>query len=260
MTSKELIKSLFRSIGYDLSRLSTLQRARNQPADDPFLHQKRLLLNQKVKIVFDIGANIGRTIARYRQLFPEAVIYGFEPFEKSYSVIFQTYKNCKLIKPFKLAVANSVGRKRFFCSNESVMNSLLPLSSRSSMLSNATNSAVVEVETTTLDVFCEENGIKQVQILKMDIQGGELLALEGSVNLLGKGAIEIIYVEVNFNEIYDHQAYFHDISRFLMDHQYYLYGLYNVAYSPAGPIGWADAIFISPQILKTLTHSFPLVQ
>jgi FkbM family methyltransferase len=255
MNPKTLVKTVCRSLGFDVSRLSSLKKCRNQPADDPFLHQRRLLTDEQVQVIFDVGANRGQTTRRYRQLFPNATIYCFEPFEAGLAVIREAYKDCPLVKPFQLGISDTVGTKPFYCTSESVMNSLLPLSPQARLVASTTPSNVMEIETSTLDAFCQRNRIKAIDILKMDIQGGELLALQGAAQLLKKEMVRILFTEVNFREIYQTQAYFHDVSSHLNLYGYSLYGLYQIAYSPAGPIGWADAIFVSPQVLETIASS-----
>jgi len=47
---------------------------------DSFCDQLTLVTPAEVRTIFDIGANIGQTSAVYANLFPEAVIYAFEPF------------------------------------------------------------------------------------------------------------------------------------------------------------------------------------
>jgi FkbM family methyltransferase len=253
MSLKNLLKKVVRSLGIDISRLSSLKRNRNQPADDPFLHQKRLLLHKEVRVVFDVGANYGQTVRKYQHFFPEAVIYCFEPFDAGFSTISNAFKGCPLVKPYQLAISDSVGMKQFHCTTDSVMNSLLPLSPKAGILSDSRQAQIIEVRTSTLDAFCQEHKIATVDILKLDIQGGELLALRGASRLLMSKAIDVIYCEVNFNEIYTGQAFFHDISKFLYDCEYTLYGLFQVAYCRSGPIGWADAVFISPAIMEKAT-------
>ena len=76
----------------------------NQPADDPFLHQKMLSGTEDVKIILDIGANQGQTARRYQQLFPQAAIYSFEPLKNCFAILTETFKNCPLVQPFQLAV------------------------------------------------------------------------------------------------------------------------------------------------------------
>lgn len=41
---------------------------------DDFLDQKKLLSKQEVTSIFDIGANIGQTSTKYREIFPNATI------------------------------------------------------------------------------------------------------------------------------------------------------------------------------------------
>jgi hypothetical protein len=135
------------------------------------------------------------------------------------------------------------------------MNSLLPLSPTSSILSGTRQAATIEVPASTVDSICQEYNISKVDILKLDIQGGELFALRGASRLLANKGVDIVYSEVNFNEIYTEQAYCHDISKLLNDYKYNLYGIYQMAYSPSGPIGWADALFVSPSIMEIVRHS-----
>lgn len=49
--------------------------------------QAQLVSNMDIKIIFDVGANKGDTITYYHHLFPEATIYGFEPFPRVFEAI-----------------------------------------------------------------------------------------------------------------------------------------------------------------------------
>ena len=44
----------------------------------------RLSPNLKVEIIFDVGANLGQSALHYRQKFPQAKIYSFEPVTKAF--------------------------------------------------------------------------------------------------------------------------------------------------------------------------------
>ncbi len=46
------------------------------------------------------------------------------------------------------------------------------------------NVTTILVPTTSIDNFCEREGIDEIHILKMDIQAGELLALKGAYKKL----------------------------------------------------------------------------
>jgi hypothetical protein len=50
---------------------------------------------------------------------------------------------------------------------------------------------------TTLDVFCEENSIGSIDILKIDTEGFDLIVLQGAERMLQNGRIKFIHVEYN---------------------------------------------------------------
>ena len=51
------------------------------------------------------------------------------------------------------------------------------------------------VELTTLDNFCEQQGIQKLDLLKLDVEGHELSVLEGAERMLAAGRIEVIQFE-----------------------------------------------------------------
>ncbi len=72
---RDAISAAFDALGYQVRR--------KQPArwgDDAYRDQQRLLEGSPVKLVFDVGANVGDTVHQYRTLFPAATIHAFEPF------------------------------------------------------------------------------------------------------------------------------------------------------------------------------------
>ena len=113
----------------------------------------------------------------------------------------------------------------------------------------------MDVPTTTLDDFCSRHAIDRVNVLKMDIQGGELMALQGASGMLESKAVDLIYTEVLFVELYEGQADFHDLCRFLCDCDYTLYGLYDLNSGRDSILAWGDAIFIAPRVRQSLDRT-----
>jgi FkbM family methyltransferase len=54
------------------------------------------------------------------------------------------------------------------------------------------------VQTVCLDQFCQDHSIDHVDLLKLDIQGHEHLALAGADNLISAGRVGIIFMELNW--------------------------------------------------------------
>ncbi len=251
------IKAMFNYFGLEIRRkIKDKGLSKGQLCHlDVYSDQINLLKNREVRVIFDIGANIGQTAMKYQKIFETSIIYCFEPFGESFLVLSETFKNIDFVKPYKLAVNNQTGTKRFYFNKTSFTNSLLRVANDSSKYvdTNLTdNVGCLYVETIKLDDFCNNENINQIQILKMDIQGTELMALKGAPHLLKNHFIDLIYTEVLFAHLYQGQAYFFDLCEFLAQYGYILYGLYNLNYGKNSVLAWGDAIFISPKIEESL--------
>lgn len=209
-----------------------------------------LLRDRQVKTVFDVGANDGQTSLKYRDLFAGAMIYSFEPFAEALDRLRQVFSDDPLIKPVEFAVSNEQGRRQLLCNKSSYTNSLLPPLEKTDLYQSV---GAIEVPVTTIDRFCSQQSIDEIQILKMDIQGGELAALEGAAQMLERQDICLIYTELLFAPLYEGQGRFFKICDFLSGYGYELFDMYNFAYQENGRLAWGDAIFISPAIKRNLS-------
>ena len=72
--------------------------------------------------------------------------------------------------------------------------------------------------------------------------------LKGAENTLKNRKIDLIYVEVEFMQLYKSQSLYHELSSYLHSQGYYLYSLYNISVSKKGQMVYGDAIFLSPNI------------
>lgn len=248
MKINNFVKSFFSFFGYEIKR-------GQRGGEDIVAIQKFLLESQEVKVIFDLGANVGRTVKRYNDVFPNANIFGFEPFIEPFSQMVSKFNNVERIKLYNMAVSNVNGSINFFLNKVNETNSLLPTAKEWGKYFDkdlAINVDTVAVQTTTLDDFCEQAGIENIQILKMDIQGSEMMALQGAVNLLEKQSIDLIYTEVMFANFYDNQAKFYEIYELLEKNNFILYGLYDLRIGKNGSLGQCDAIFIHRRIEEKL--------
>src|SRR5262249_38687477 len=108
-----------------------------------------------------------------------------------------------------------------------------------------------KIDIVTVDSLCAERKLDVVDILKMDIQGGELMALRGAKDMLSRGGIRLLVLEVNFVPMYQDMPTFWDIAAHLRDYGYALQGIYELRHQPQQPavLCWADAIFAAPQMM-----------
>ena len=228
-------------LGYEIRRITT----------GAFHDQRMLLSGTRVRTIFDIGANTGKVTARYSKLFPEATIYSFEPFPESFQKLRRRFEGNSLVKPIQFAVSNKVGKKKFYVNQDSTTNSLLPTGDDAGCWvdpNDMKSVTTIDVPVTTIDNFCKQESIDEIQILKMDIQGGELMALVGASEKLGQGSILLIYTEILFVPIYEGEAFFYEICGLLSGYGYKLFNMYNFYHARNGHIKWGDAIFVSPRL------------
>ncbi|NEP09101.1 MAG: FkbM family methyltransferase [Symploca sp. SIO2C1] len=119
----------------------------------------------------------------------------------------------------------------------------------------------VELETTTLDTFCQSEGIEEIDFLQVDVQGAELDVLAGASVLL-ESTILGVQAEVEFSQLYANQPLFADVDPYLRKRGFVLFDLLTDHYwcrstracspvrSPAraGQLIWADACYFRDPI------------
>jgi FkbM family methyltransferase len=210
---------------------------------DVFEVQKGLLGAGDVTVIFDVGASDGRVTKRYRALFDAARLICFEPDEARARSIGEL--RLGKVEVVRKALADTEGTAHFYVNADPDTSSLLPSVPTGGYVDQYTSpSGITSVVTTTLDAYCKAHGIDRIDILKLDIQGGELAALRGAVSLLSTRQIRLIYLEVEFMELYRDQPLYHDIAAFLASYGYHLHGIFNPWSVEAGRLAWADAIFV----------------
>jgi FkbM family methyltransferase len=205
------------------------------------------LIGRDANVIFDIGANCGQTTERYLDLFRTATIHSFEPFPPSYTQLTRRFPDYDRLRCYPLAVSDGVGKRSFHTFTNSVTNSLLPAVADVYKFvepGEMEDTGVITVESVTIDEFCRREQIAHIDILKLDIQGGDVQALRGAETMLSQERVGLVYAEVLFVPVYERQGYYHDMALCLSTHGYRLYDFYNFTYTETGQVRWGDAIFL----------------
>jgi FkbM family methyltransferase len=234
---------MFRHLGLDLSRYD--------PATDKWLAQKRLLDDTNAPVILDLGANTGQTLESYLALFPDGEIHCFEPYPETYLKLLELSSRHDKVKTYQLAIADRVGERQLYVNTVyHVTNSLLPrpASGHRYYPEGAELKDSISVMTETLDGFASRASLRQIDILKMDIQGGELAALRGAERLLKVQGVRLIMTEVMFVPHYEGGAMFHELYAHLANYGYSLFGIYDIHFADNGQLRFADAIFINREL------------
>jgi FkbM family methyltransferase len=215
-----------------------------------FEAQTRFFDRQARLRIVDAGVHLGHSSKEYLDAFPLCRVIGFEPEENNFaaaSAMLAPYG--ERIELLKDALSDADAAHLLQVNSHNGTHSLLEIGDGRYWEGPAEKLHHQQVRTISLEKFCAERRIDTIDILKMDIQGGELLALKGAAGLLERGAISLIALEVSFEYLYKDQPLFWDVSNHLRAFGYRLHGLFECHYHSRNPhvLSWADAIFIAPR-------------
>lgn len=110
----------------------------------------------------------------------------------------------------------------------------------------------VEIETGTLDNFCQQEGVDEIDFLHTDVQGADLQVLEGATGILER-SILAVQAEVEFSHLYLNQPLFADVDIYLRNQGFTLFDLHAayrkrsrspiVSKAHPGQFLWGDAFY-----------------
>jgi FkbM family methyltransferase len=235
MSMKRRIRYIIRKFGYDVVQLNPNREA---IGEDP-LNDMARFLQTKHPVIFDVGANIGQSIHKFRSHFPRCTIHSFEPGTATFEELSQQASKLKDVHLWNCALGSVSGQMTFFENSHSVMSSFLPISKFGS--GEVTKETLVEVK--TIDQFCHDENVKRIDILKSDTQGFELEVFKGAERTIRENKIGLIYFEIIFSDMYKNLPSFGQTYDFLMSRDFLLVSFYQFYYQKR-LAGWTDALFV----------------
>lgn len=254
--AKALIRAPFRFVGLDIRRLQAVGSLKD--TENP-LNIALGLAGRSIRVAFDIGAHEGETIERLRSVLVNGRIYAFEADPRSVLYLKKRYADERNLVLVDRAVSDRSGPIAFHLNEYSATSSVYPRpgSGRRYYPSLAAHSEVTSVEALRLDDFAAENNIGEIDLLKIDIQGGELDAFRGAERLLRERRIKVIYTEAYFVPHYENAPLLWDQAIYLAQFGYTIFGLYDEYVASNGQLRYADAIFVSSETRRTVIDAAP---
>ncbi len=202
-------------------------------------------------VIFDVGANRGQTIARYRRLFPSASIHAFEPVREFFDQCATTCKADTNVVVNNFAVGDNDGEAMFHETVGGQTSSILAATDRVSYYfsdGDFSRYRTYPVRKRSLDSYCKEVGVDSIDILKLDTEGYELAVLRGAETLLRSGRVGMVYTEVNFDRFWNGCALYHHIATYLEGHGVDLFGIYELGAGAFGAARSGDALFMRTEL------------
>lgn len=262
MNLQSLFKSALQKCGIYVSRRdpSTLAH-RDQLTEDCVWRDISSLLPPTGGLCFDVGANKGHFICQCRKHAAHLNIHAFEPNPALYAELQSTYRKQLGVHCFQVGVGATLGHAVLNIYRNDELSSMRSISANSSNpFRNESIAREVDVPIVTLDKHATQHHISHVELLKVDTQGYDLQVLKGAKHLLENRAIALIYVELNFTELYAHQDTTGALIDYLLEHHYTLFNLYEVCRWPSSAghrngIFWCNALFLPIDSVKAFNNA-----
>ena len=165
---------------------------------------------QDTKIMFDVGARFGSSLKPFAN--DGWNVFAFEPDSSNRKKLITEFDHYLNVNIDKRAISDkSIDKVEFYSS---------PVSTGISSLSNFHPSHVKseEVKVTTIESFCDDEGIKMINFLKIDTEGYDFFALKGVPwNQISPSTI-VCEFEDGKTESLGYN--FHDMAKFLVNQGY----------------------------------------
>ncbi len=196
----------------------------------------------EVMTIFDVGANMGQSVVKFRRAFPDSRIFCFEPVENVFDNLAENMKGDERVSLHRIALGDSSCQKTIYLTTD-------PTTSSFESSPNAVGSASVSV--TTVDEFTRKNVIDRIDLLKIDVEGYDLRVLEGAKRLLQANRIVFVIAEVGFNENDSLHVSFENVRRFLASHGYFVFGIYDqqLEWSGRPQLRYANVCFVNEKAI-----------
>jgi FkbM family methyltransferase len=238
---QKAIQKLANLFGYRICRLS-----KPAAAETALAAMQRLLADVKEPIIFDVGAYDGRVSNTFRNLFPDSIVYAFEPFKESFDLLKANTSMDKRIYPFNFGISNMEETRAFYSNAHSGTNSLLQTDESGPItwgMGYLETREVLQAQLRTIDFVMETMGIPRIDLLKLDVQGTEPLVIEGASETCRKGKVNLVFSEVIIQPTYKGQKRFDEALASFYDRGLDLYNIYNMDFNPEGRLRQIDVIF-----------------
>ena len=191
--------------------------------EDLFIVGPKIIDNKK-NVIIDAGANFGMYSILFAKLNLNNRVYSIEPF-RDYNRIIKY--NSKLNKIKNIKIINKVLSDKI---SEYKLNINLGNTS-ASITRNINTPNYLKIKSTTIDSIVKFYNIRQVDFIKLDIEGAELLALNGGRTTIKKFKPKIVlecsskkeFIEVkNFFLKFNYKPYIFDknLNRFIVQRKY----------------------------------------
>jgi FkbM family methyltransferase len=180
--------------------MKSLRLHKSDLEDDIAAYQVERLPFLRVETVFDVGANIGWFTWQFSRVYPDSHYYLFEPVAP---IALEMHANLERlgirdvldIHIHELALGSAPGQALATSIPNCTINHIVKPCEDISLLTPSGNIPTGIICVDTGDTFCELNGIRKIDYLKIDCEGHDIEVLRGFSGMLSSGKVMFVQVE-----------------------------------------------------------------
>lgn len=183
-----------------------------------------------IRVIFDVGANIGSVTLAAARSFPNAHIYSFEPVRATYQILCENTKSYgKRIITYNFGFFNVSKKFDIHITSFHGANSILDQSlNHKNVHPHIKEIGTENIEVCTIDSFMSNRNIDKIDIIKIDVEGVEKEVIEGGWETF-KNKVDNVFIELSFLRRNRESAYWIEICKLLYDLGFVLINIYDVA-------------------------------
>ncbi|MBX3048634.1 MAG: FkbM family methyltransferase [Anaerolineales bacterium] len=205
-------------------------------------HTKVLQGLPEIKCVVDVGANRGQFALLARKFWPNAILFSFEPLSEPVELFRKIFYGDGRAHIYLNAIGTAKGNMLMHVSKADDSSSLLPITDLQAEIFPGTEEREQrEVRVLPLGAVLTSAQIEKPALLKIDVQGSELNAINGSQTLIQ--CFEYLYVECSFMELYEGQATVNQVFLTILKEGFSLISIHNLTHDKFGRAIQADFLF-----------------
>jgi FkbM family methyltransferase len=236
----------------------------------------KFLIEDPSPVVFDVGANVGKTLEEFKSWWPKATVHCFEPQVECWSDLETRAGRYPINTVFvnKAAAGSTNSGGVVFYTHE--INSgvsgfnRINLSSRDSIKLAQVTKEGADASTTyeaslnhervvpmvRLKDYASRQNITKIHLLKIDTQGYEPEVLAGFGDDLKN--VDVVVTELMFYDYYERSLSFSDIEQHLFPAGFRLYDISHIAKNPMnGRTDWVDVIYVNERLRSIQLRGLP---
>lgn len=206
------------------------------------VEHEEALAAANIDTIVDIGANKGQFALVANRHWPDATLIAFEPIPAAATKFRAVFDGASNVMLHEFAIGDTAGTAELHLSGRQDSSSLLPIGElQETVFPGTAEVGTIEIPVRRLRDLVEDTAVAGEALLKLDVQGFELQALQGCAELLPR--FRHVYVECSYIELYEGQALAADVAAYLGEQGFEQTGQFNLVTTADGTDVQADLWF-----------------